>query len=67
VVPARLKGTQPTGDGKVELASLDPKDGWLGDPATMEVGSYADYPGKKKDAIWIPGEPTARAWQAYLR
>jgi hypothetical protein len=67
VVPARLKGTQPTGDGKVKLASLDPKDGWLGDPETMEVGSYADYMGKKKEAIWIPDEPSARAWQAYLR
>ena len=67
VVPARLKGTQEAGDGKVKLASLDPKDGWLGDPATMEVGSYADYQEKKKEAIWIPDEPSARAWQAYSR
>ena len=41
--------------------------GWLGDPVTYDVASHFSFTGKKKDAVWLLDETTAKAWQASLR
>jgi len=46
---------------------LTHESGWLGDPDTAEIASYLSFNGKKKDAVWLLDESTAKAWQAYLR
>jgi len=40
---------------------------WLGDPSTYEIANQATFTGKRKDAVWLLDEMTAKAWQAYLR
>ena len=54
-------GTQKT------LKKLSLQSGWLGNPDTYDVAAYAGYKGSKAKAIWLPDEPAALAWQAYLR
>lgn len=49
------------------LLRLNKQAGWLGDPGTYEVAPYDKFTGKKPDAVWLPDEPSAKAWQAYLR
>ena len=51
----------------VKLGKLDPRNAWLGDPDTLEVAPAAMFKGNKTKAIWLPDEPTAKAWQDYLR
>lgn len=55
------------GAAKAKLEKVDVKDGWLGDAETQEVTAYDAFPGKKKEAVWLPDEATAKAWQAYLK
>lgn len=40
---------------------------WLGDPDTLEVAPASSFRGKRRDAVWLPGEATAKAWQEYLK
>ena len=49
-----------------QLHKIDLQSGWLGDPETYEVASYANFKGSKAKAIWLPDEATATAWRAYL-
>ena len=49
------------------ILRLNKQAGWLGDPTTNEVAEYDKFTGKKQDAVWLPDEPSAKAWQAYLR
>lgn len=46
---------------------LSRESGWLGDPATGEIGTALTFKGKKADATWLLDESTAKAWQAYLQ
>lgn len=56
-----------SGSGKVKLEKVSIKEGWLGDPESYEIASAENYSGKKKDAIWLPHEEVAKAWQGYLK
>ena len=49
------------------LLRLNKQAGWLGNPINYEVAEYDKFTGKKPDAVWLPDEASARAWQAYLR
>lgn len=49
------------------LKKISLQSGWLGNPTTYEVAPYAGYKGSKSQAVWLPDEPTALAWQTYLR
>jgi hypothetical protein len=45
--------------------------GWLADPATMQTADpkvfpYADYPGDKAKAIWLPNASLAATWRAFV-
>lgn len=48
------------------LKKLNLQTGWLGNPTTYDIAPYAGYKGSKSQAIWLPDEATAQAWQAYL-
>lgn len=50
-----------------KLEKIDPRNGWLGDPDTLDVGPVATFKGNRAKAVWLPDEATANAWQAYLR
>ena len=51
----------------VKPKRLVKESGWLGDAETYEVASQNMFHGKKKDAVWLLDETTAKEWQAYLR
>jgi hypothetical protein len=51
----------------VKLSKIDPRNGWLGDPDTLDVGPAATFKGNRAKAVWLPDEVTANAWQQYLR
>lgn len=67
VIPQRLAGAMPKPDSSVRLKKLASNDGWLADPETREFAASSQFKGKKKEAIWLPDETTARAWAAYLK
>lgn len=52
---------------KVSLKKLTLRDGWLGDPKSFEIAAYSDFKGSKSQAIWLPDESVALAWQSYMR
>lgn len=73
-VPQRLglSSSSASGFGSSTSSSSRPKrlsasGAWLGDPETYDVATSTSFKGKKKTAIWLPDEPTALAWQAFLR
>jgi len=71
VISQRL-GPVPSGPGGTSAMPVTPKrlinsGAWLGDPETFEIAADANYKGKRKDAVWLPDESTAQAWQAFLR
>ena len=37
--------------------------GWLGDPATLEIAPWADYPGDRASASWHLSESAAQTWK----
>ncbi|TLD71780.1 hypothetical protein FEM03_06480 [Phragmitibacter flavus] len=49
------------------LQKMSLADGWLGDPETFETNAMGSFHGKKRDATWLPGEATAKAWVQYLK
>ncbi len=59
---SQAAATAPKALKKISLSG-----GWLGNPATYDVAAYASYKGSKSQAVWLPDEPTALAWQTYLR
>ncbi len=46
---------------------LSSSDGWLGNPLTYEIASNANYQGSRSEAIWLPDQATAQAWQSFLK
>ena len=50
-----------------EPKRLSSSDGWLGNPKSYDIASETNYPGSKSEAIWLPDEATAKAWQVFLR
>jgi len=60
-------GSHPAASTSKSLKKISLLSGWLGNPDTCEVAAYAGYKGNKAKAIWLPDEPTAIAWQGYLR
>jgi hypothetical protein len=59
--------SHPAATTQKTLKKLNLQSGWLGNPDTYDVSAYAGYKGSKSKAIWLPDEPTALAWQNYLR
>jgi hypothetical protein len=39
--------------------------GWLGDPVTRIVSSWADYVGDRRAASWFPTQATAERWRGF--
>lgn len=60
-------GSHPVASAPKSLKKLSLQSGWLGNPDTCDVSAYSGYKGNKAKAIWLPDEPTALAWQSYLR
>ena len=52
---------------KVKLFKINQQNGWLGNPVTYEVALAKDYKGSRSNAIWLPDELAALAWQKYLQ
>lgn len=50
-----------------KLNKIDLTEGWVGNPKTYQVASFAEYSGNKQAAIWLPNENAALAWQQYLK
>jgi len=48
------------------LEKITLTDGWIGDIETKKATEYKEFRGKRKDATWLPGEATAKAWMTYL-
>ncbi|HLS47315.1 MAG TPA: carboxypeptidase-like regulatory domain-containing protein [Gemmatimonadales bacterium] len=46
------------------LIVLDESAGWLGDGTTLEISSWADYPGNRATASWLQSESAAGLWKA---
>jgi hypothetical protein len=46
------------------LVVFDEPSGWLGDPATLEIAPWADYPGDRAAASWHLSQNAALTWQA---
>ncbi|MCX6970826.1 MAG: hypothetical protein NTV93_11865 [Verrucomicrobia bacterium] len=58
--------SRPAAGTAKALKKLNLQAGWLGNPTTYDIAPYAGYKGSKSQAIWLPDEATAQAWQAYL-
>jgi hypothetical protein len=63
IIPLRLGNSSSSSSPK----RLSESDGWLGNPQTYDIASYSQYQGNRSDAIWLPDEATAKAWQNFLR
>ena len=46
------------------LVAFDESSGWLGDPATLEIFPWAEYPGDRAAASWHVSANAASTWQA---
>ena len=49
------------------LVGLIEDSGWLGNQSTLEIAAWADYPGERPEASWLPSRSTAEGWQALGR
>ena len=49
------------------LVGLIQDSGWLGNQSTLEIAAWADYPGERPEASWLPSRSTAEGWQALGR
>lgn len=45
------------------LIALDETSGWLGDQSTLEIASWAEYPGDRTTASWLLSQSAATTWQ----
>ncbi len=66
-LPSIGSSSRPATGTQKALKKLNLQSGWLGNPETYDVSPYAAYKGSKTKAVWLPDEPTALAWQTYLR
>jgi len=65
--PRPIGGSSTRAVTPAKLGKIDPRSGWLGDPDTYEVAPASTFKRGKAEAVWLPDESTAKAWQAYLR
>ena len=63
---AILSLREPTMPGG-PLRAIAEESGWLGDPVTRAVSSWADYVGDKRAASWFPTQATAERWQGFIQ
>jgi len=66
---AVLTSRLPVGDppaGIIQLRSIDPATGWLGDRGTRSIAQYAAFEGDKEQAAWLPTMQSAEDWQAFV-
>jgi hypothetical protein len=47
------------------LRAIAEESGWLGDPVTRVVSSWAAYVGDKRGASWFPSQATAERWRSF--
>ncbi|HUF35091.1 MAG TPA: carboxypeptidase-like regulatory domain-containing protein [Gemmatimonadales bacterium] len=52
----------PTTSGE-PLIALDEPSGWLGNPTTLEIAPWAEYPGDRSAASWLLSESAATSWK----
>lgn len=58
----------PDKDGKdMKLKPVDVKAGWLAPLLGEKAEPTAAYAGKAEEAVWLPGERVARAWEEYVK
>jgi hypothetical protein len=48
------------------LREIAEASGWLGDRVTGEVGPWANYPGDRALASWLPSQAAAEQWEALV-
>ncbi len=48
------------------LREIAENSGWLGDRVTGEVGPWANYPGDRALASWLPSQATGEQWEALV-
>jgi len=70
IADARIPKDASPLTGPVKLKALREQDGWLGDRGSWEthfatVASWADYPGDKSAALWLPNRYVACVWRAF--
>jgi dienelactone hydrolase len=41
--------------------------GWLGDPVTFGIASWAEFAGDRGSASWLPSQATAQRWRAVVQ
>lgn len=51
--------------GRIKPVRRD--DAWLGDPQTLKIFPFRDFPAAPSKGIYLPDEKTAIAWQKYLQ
>ena len=64
VIPLRLGNSSSSSSSPRRLSESD---GWMGNPQTYDIASSSHYQGNRNEAIWLPDETTAKAWQDFLR
>jgi hypothetical protein len=50
-----------------QLRTIDEESGWLGNLATFDIASWADYGGERSMAAWLPSEVAATRWRTVAR
>jgi hypothetical protein len=63
VIAQRLPADVDLRNGPPKLKNINIKNGWLGNPQTLEIAEYAKYPGDPSKACWLPDEATAALWK----
>ena len=53
--------------GPPKMRTIAESDGWLGDPMTGEIASWADFTTDRARASWLPDETAAIEWQKVTR
>ncbi len=65
--PAGASSSFSSDEESARITRLNKQTGWLGDPQTYEIAAAENFSGKRQDAVWLPDETSAKAWQEYLR
>jgi poly(3-hydroxybutyrate) depolymerase len=55
------------GAASQKLKAIDPKAAWLAVPLGEKAEAAAAFSGKPDEAIWLPNERVARAWEEYVK
>jgi len=50
-----------------KLKPVDPKAAWLAKPLSEKAEAAGSYTGKPEEAVWLPNESVARAWEEYVK